>query len=296
VLILAACTQSKRGAVPLRRRLRHHEAAGSPAAVADTWGAALREPARGARRLTDLYKGGYWSAALDLRDSLPGADLGVVSAGLGFVPAAAAHSPYSATFSSGHPDSVPGASQSSGRAEWWQLLGASDRLRAAIDSARQVLVVLPNRYLDVVADDLLGRDRGHVLVFASECPRPLSDRLGERLFRVRAPMVRRLGTNVSALAPKAAAFALAGGAGELGRVHRRLATLMADSEQPLYPSREKQTPDQVAAWLRAALASDEPPTSATAALRSFRGSGRAFEQKRFHRLFHQVVESTRGTP
>lgn len=293
MLVLAACTQSKRGVVAPRRRLRQYTLDGDASVVAKSWAAALRGPVAGTSPLTHLYKGGYWSAAVELLRSLPGAELAVVSAGLGLVPATAVHGPYSATFSSGHPDSVPGASDSAGRAKWWGLLGASERLRAKVRQASRVFVVLPNRYLDVVADDLLASDRGHVQVFASACPRPLAAALGRRLFQVKAPMIRQLGTNVSALAPKAATFVLEGGRAENAELRRRFEQLEVEDEAALYPVRKKQTPQEVAEWLRSALATAEPPTSATAALRAFRASGRAFEQKRFHRLFREVVMDER---
>ena len=106
-------------------------------------------------------------------------------------------------------------------------------------------------------------------------------------------MVRRLGTNVGALAPSAANYLLAraGGTADLAGIHRLRADLSSAEEPPLYPVRARQSPAQVVAWLETALKGPEPPGSATAALRRFRDSGRAFEQKRFHRLYREARES-----
>lgn len=258
--------------------------------VASRWADTLLRQDPEPRELSHLYKGPYWSAALGLTELHPEAELFVVSAGLGLVSAGALHSAYSATFSSGHPDSVPGASTSEGRRSWWGLLNGSARLRRAVERSGRTLVVLPNRYLGVVADDLAAADRGQVIVFASSCPPALAELLGERLFRVRAPMVRELGSNVGALAPKAAAFAFPEPTTDLATARARFGQLDSVQDRALYPVRQKQSPEQVVEWLGVVLDGEEPPTSASAALRAFRASGRAFEQKRFHRLFHEVME------
>ncbi len=296
MLILSACTQSKRGILLSTRRLRAHTQRGeaaSAAGVAKAWAGALAESPGEALPIENLYKGAYWSAVLGLRKQMSGARLAVVSAGLGLVEGSASHASYSATFGSGHLDSVPGAENSKGRTDWWRLLGGSAALRARAREASPVIVVLPNRYLEVVADDLMAADRGQVVVFATSAPIRLTRGLGSRLIPLNSRMVRRLGTNVGALAPTAAQYLLskAGGATDISRIHRLLGDLSSPNEAPLYPVRSRQTPAQVAEWLEAVIGSPAPPSSATAALRAFRASGRAFEQKHFHRLYREITEA-----
>ena len=293
MLVLAACTQSKRGSVLSERRLRAHTAGGGAASeIANEWTRALAGHPGEPLAIEGLYKGAYWSAVLGLCSELPAWRLAVVSAGLGLVAGSSAHAPYAATFGSGHDDSVPGGETAEGRANWWRSLGGSDALREAVLEADQVVVVLPNRYLDVVADDLIAGDRGQTVVFAASAPARLGARLGRRLVPLNSKMVRRLGTNVGALAPGAASYLLARahGTADIAGIHRLLEDLSPVGEPPLYPVRARQSPPQVVAWLETVLRGPEPPASATAALRRFRDSGLAFEQKRFHRLYRETRE------
>lgn len=294
MLVLAACTHSKRGSLLPERRLRAHTSGGAGASdIAKEWARAIHAHPGEAVPVEGLYKGAYWSAVRGLCNELSADRLLVVSAGLGLIDGSSSHAPYSATFGNGHDDSVPGAATADGRANWWRSLGGSDALRGATLEADQVVVVLPNRYLEVVADDLVAGDRGHVVVFAASAPARLREHFGRRLVPLNSKMVRRLGTNVGALAPSAANYILAraGGTTDLAGIHRLLRDLSPVEEPPLYPVRARQSPAQVVGWLETALRGPEPPGSATAALRRFRDSGRAFEQKRFHRLYREARES-----
>ena len=299
MLILAACTQSKRGSILPQRRLRSHSSGGEAGPdVANEWSRALAAHPGEALHVEKLYKGAYWSAVLGLRNEVSANRLAVVSAGLGLIDGASSQAPYSATFGNGHDDSVPAAGTANGRAAWWRLLGGSQALRTAIYGADRVVVVLPNRYLDVVADDLIAGDRGQVVVFAASAPARLREHCGPRLVPLESRMVRRLGTNVGALAPRAASYLVtrAGGTTDIKGIHRFLSELSLAEEPPLYPVRARQSRDQVVAWLEAARRGPAPPSSATAALRRFRDSGLAFEQQRFHRLYRATRESWTELP
>lgn len=290
MLVLAACTQSKRGRVCPARQMRTHAAASTRVEeVLKSWQWATTA-AGDAMPLRGLYKGAYWSAAVALADALTGTLL-VASAGLGLVSIDRVAPVYSATFTPSHPDSILGAVSVEGRRRWWELLGGAEALRSALSDSDSTVVVLPDRYLEVVTDDLLAVEPDSLLVFAAGPSASLSEHLGARLIRLDARMVRALETNVGALAPKAAHFAL--GQMEfpwpLETVREAVRGLVADDAPPLYPVRERQTPQQVDRWIRQALEAADPPGSATAALRRFRASGRAFEQKHFHRRYRAIV-------
>ena len=287
MLVLAACTQSKRGAVSAARQMRAHRAGTSVAEIHRSWSSSL--PAEGRRPLRNLYKGSYWSHVTSLSDSL-NARLLVVSAGLGLSRAEEVHAPYSATFSPGNEDSVPGAETPRGRRLWWNELGGSHALRTALAS-EQTIVVLPNRYLEVVAADLAA-SKDRLLIFAASAPEALSS----RVVTLESRMVRPLKTNVGALAPAAARHLLSSTPSPWAPSALRTAAkaLVPSAAPPLYPVRERQTEEQVRDWLKTLAATSTLPSSATAALRLFRNDGRAFEQKRFHRLYHSVVSETAG--
>jgi hypothetical protein len=61
-------------------------------------------------------------------------------------------------------------------------------------------------------------------------------------------------------------------------------------DTPLYPKRKKCTEDEVRAWILDAWETSDPPSSKTEALRRFRSSGLGFEQKRFGRVYQQLVQ------
>ena len=70
----------------------------------------------------DLYAGEHWMVACGLPDLAGGGRirLWVCSAGYGLIPADAPVRPYAATFTGGHPDSVPGGAD--GATAWWHAL------------------------------------------------------------------------------------------------------------------------------------------------------------------------------
>lgn len=113
------------------------------------------------RPALELYAGEHWTMARRLADeSHTGTtiDLWVCSAGYGLIPAITPIVPYSATFSPGGPDSVPGPAT-----EWWAALGdwagpskGPRRLvdLAASDPSARYLFVLSAAYLRACHDDV----------------------------------------------------------------------------------------------------------------------------------------------
>lgn len=291
MLVVASCTQSKRGSPRPAARLRSYRDSGvSVPQICRSWQEGVAR-STAVRVVRDLYKGAYWAQVIALSEGL-GARVGVVSAGFGYITDQAKVPCYSATFSAGHPDSVPGASTADGRRAWWRLLGGDEGLSAALAESNTVVAVLPERYLDVVSPDLLAVPAERLIVFSTGCPPELAKHLEDRWIRLDARMVRSLGTNVSALAPTAALRALSRVEAQesIGAVAKVVETFVAADAPPLYPKRQRQTPDQVEAWIRRSIKATEPPTSASAALRRFRDEGLAFEQKRFHQLYRELLE------
>lgn len=274
--------------------MRDHRTLRVPYEVRESWTHALASGGHGLP-LSELYKGAYWFQATALARGL-GAELAVVSAGLGLVMAGQCRAPYSATFSPGHEDSVPEAGTADGRRRWWTALEGDAALQSVVAKAGLTIVVLPNRYLEVVTPDLLASRADQLLVFAATASSDLVAHLGPRLVRLESRMVRNLATNVGALAPAAARHLLipTDAPWEPSRLQSAAKAMVSDAAPPLYPVRRRQTEDQVRNWLEALAATSALPASATAALRQFRDDGRAYEQKRFHRLYHAVVSDLAG--
>lgn len=296
MFVLASCTQAKRGEPSERCLMRRHRDVGTAAAVVRPW---RRSTAMGRMRTRarHLYKGAYWHAVQSLREQT-GSNVYVVSAGFGLVRDEQELPAYSATFTPGHRDSVPGARTLQGRRAWWTLLGGSSGLDALDLEREALLVVLPDVYLRIVEEDLarlvsrFGPEK--VAIFGPRRRQHLQVALSEAWLGIESRMVRELGTNVSALAPAAAARCVPAMGERIDHDGCRalLSQLVPDGAPALYPNRRRCSEDEVRLWLSESLASSGSPTSATAALRAFRQQGLAFEQKRFHRLFHDVVANT----
>lgn len=290
MIVLAACTQAKRGSIPERLHLRAHQ--GDPRTVHRSWERALaaagdRVPAR------QVYKGGYWRGVQALREHL-GASVRVVSAGLGLISDETQISAYSATFVAGDPDSVPAAGTVNGRWTWWNLLNGSADLRK-LSLNEPLVVVLPATYLRLVESDLdaLAAQHGteQLVVFGpAEGPTGKDGALARVWVTTDARMAWKLGANVSALAPVVARHCLRDVRSTLDHDALRAiaATLLVGAIGPVYPKRARQTHAEVRAWIRDQLTQADPPSSATVALRRFREAGLAFEQRAFHYDFHQV--------
>lgn len=174
--VIVACTARKRGKIAHLRKLRHTDEA-PPWRRAWAWWSRLRaEDAhdRSARIPAQrLYIGEHWSVALQLPVAL--AVTGrvipwVASAGYGLVGWDAPLRAYSATFSSGLPDSVVrlvprGQRRSFLLAQWWNILstfsgpieGEPRRIAtlAAADPEASLIVVASPSYIHAMEPDLL---------------------------------------------------------------------------------------------------------------------------------------------
>lgn len=296
--VVAACTQSKRvapgPATSMRTYVSGVTEADEQARIAERWRSAMGRP-DGQVPLEALYKGGYWHAVSRVRrHARTGSRVHVMSAGAGLSAVDRRVQPYAATFNPRHDDSIPGAATREGRRTWWQLLGGDASLRALRGESGPVVFILPDSYLNVAGEDVCFlHDQlppGQCIVFGSRPTRSLAKRLKAGWVQLDARMTRVLRCNVSALAPSALLYCLEGlGEGAVFTVEharRRLATACAEDTPALYPKRVRRTPEQVSEWLVEELGGGDAPGSATAALRRFRAQGFAFEQKRFHRLFH----------
>lgn len=302
--IVTQCTDRKRIAVASHLRLRALRQK-TMASRAAAWVAELRAsletvPAR------DLYAGEHWVTMLDVLSVAEergfDASLWVASAGLGFVSAGEDVPAYSATFAAGVPDtvlredSIGGAQQ---RSEWWECLGTLTRTKRrpsledvvkAESSARFLFVVSP-AYLQALAPQLeraVGalKDPDQLAIVSSECPEVVSGPLSGHWVPSRAKL-----------------HAVVGGTriGQHARVARRLLESLSPRQTGAASMRKK-----AEAWLREApeaktynrqvktdsevkrFIRESDAASWSRALREFRGSGFACEQKRFRQLFSEA--------
>jgi len=324
VAVAVPCTDRKRGGHPApSARLRSVPAALPVDERAAQWvDRLLRERELGSPPpLSELYVGPGWTASMQLvagvAEALDGCVDGfVISAGLGLQrldQQGVGWPRYSATFASGHLDSVVADRrfQDQSASTWWSTLGQSAPLGGTTfaevaSSYDAVLVVASARYLRAVARDLAAAACSglKVVAFAASAPR-LSD-VDPWLVRIDA----RARSVVAASDARASADFVAFVARHLGEDLLDIAAArdfvehtLAGRTAPRRPRGTTAQPEEVRAFIEASLRAD-PDMRKGPLLRRWRDGGRAFEQKRFGAIYEDVVHDlrvarapdTRGVP
>jgi len=291
---LVACTASK--SLEPSRALQARRYRGLPLTEAlEAWSAAL-DAEHQRTTVARLYKGVYWSVARRLvQDThLPMRAL-VASAGLGVRGFDERVPSYAATFNHPELDTIPEGNYPSGRLWWWRHTGGRRRLRAvAEEPGARIAVALPGQYLHVALPDLIYLQNAlgprALTVFTTD--EAAIDELGGSAVPLEGRMSRVLGGTAGQLTVRALDHVVRSAERVQdvtpGRARRLMRDVLEEAPPRLYPQRKKQSQDEARAWIQAALDSDDPPTSATAALRRFRGEGLGHEQKRFTRIFREI--------
>jgi hypothetical protein len=302
--IVATCSDRK--SQPAAIRLRDAVGRSVPERFA-SWRSAVRE-AKGQRTIAeDLYQGGYWTIVRDL--PAIATEMGwrpklwVSSAGYGVVSNTKLLVPYSATFATGHADSVTGSSYDDlAMKKWWHCatsgrgaLGRSICSIAESDPRSTILVLASPMYLNAMAKDLAAstaqfRSRGALFIVSSKIPAS-EPGLEECWVPSRATLQTALGGALVSLHARAARHLLrAVSPGDF--VKENLSTMSKELEgearEPKKRSAGSAMSDaDVIAFIRTHLVGN-PKASHTGLLRQLRDSGKACEQGRFRRLFKQL--------
>lgn len=314
--IVASCTDRKRVPAPPELRLREIRAP-DIRTRARRWWDNLQAHSHSTTQAQDLYAGDHWRIVLELPALADRAHLRphlwVASAGYGLIPADAAIRPYSATFSRGHADSVVLGSTDQGAAaahrQWWQALSeevepASSRPRSISRLAKKnpharFLVVASPAYVAALEDDLrqaadVLRHPEQLIIVSTPSPLatgalaphwvPSSAHLQEQMGGARLSLHARVARDILQRVQTEAGFL------DAPRVQEHYARLIQRSAPPKRYERTPMTDDEVRQFIERALHAEALSCSAT--LRRLRDSGRACEQQRFKRLFHQLKERT----
>ncbi|MCB9759485.1 MAG: hypothetical protein H6739_06565 [Alphaproteobacteria bacterium] len=225
----------------------------------------------------------------------------VVSAGLGLVDVQDRVPSYAATFTPGTRDSIPSDPTGVTARRWWWGLGGVEKFRRQVIEAKdpRLISAMPFRYLDAAQPGLLQFVEAHgserLVILGTENQKARFPEFAESWADLDLSMVHALGGTAGQLTARALRW-VCDQVHEPGQITpsavRKMVAPLADPDAPpLYPKRIRRSPEEVRRWILAALAGEDPPTSATGALRRFRGEGNAFEQKRFGRLYHELVLS-----
>ena len=308
--ILVACTKRKKQPVSHRLRLRGVRR-GDPVDVAQRWSQRLAESSVVRVSGVDLYAGDHWKIATELpalanEFSVP-ADLWVVSAGYGLVPAGAHLAPYSATFSDGDPDAVfdrlPDFDRAAALAVWWRALtecrgpvAESPRSIEALarSSPRSPIVVIASpKYLNAIEADLIqarrslgrpdqliiisagGRGKGLLAENTLHCSADYQGTLGGSLMSLNVRVARWLVSNV----PETP--------WTVGLFEEALQQLPKSDKAKAVPKRAAMSDAEVCRFIDEAF-QNEDGLRHSSLLRRYRDAGYACEQKRFSRLFKEV--------
>lgn len=240
-----------------------------------------------------LYKGGGWAIAKKIHYKVGelGGSVGVVSAGLGLVTFSETAPGYDITFTPGSVDSVPGSCTPEARSAWWSDLGGREKLMQLVKVVQPtvILTALPSAYLDAVALTLAElstmSDSMSICVLTSGASSFAQAHLSEALVQVNARKALDLGGSVGQILLSTARFVVEHMTNEynLGRSDiQQLIQQLPSRCGPLYPARARQGADHLRMWLRAVCNSDNPPRSASDALRRYRDGGYAYAYKAFH--------------
>ncbi len=311
--IIAGCTDRKRlrAGSPMQLRAVADE---DVAAQLGAWWTLLTKAGSPRLAARELYVGGHWAVVRELPSIArrKGFDptLWVASAGYGFLRADDAICAYSATFAPGHEDSVAHAAGGAGakavNRRWWALLskrrlsGSAPRSVSALarsDPDATFLVIASPWYLTALRDDLLGAlhhlgDPERLLIVSSG--NADDGRLTSNLVPSTARLlsVHGVGNRISLHAQTARRILKTAKPGRLtaGAVRKRYERLNSRLPPPTLPDRSRRTDDEVRRFIGNALRRS-PTTSRTSLLRDFRNAGHQCEQKRFSRLFGDVVRS-----
>jgi hypothetical protein len=296
-LVITSCTHRKRAPAPQQLQARSLPR-GNLVEVAARWQARLcvAEPVMRAR---ELYCGRGFGEALATADSM-GADLAIVSAGLGIVAEKSLVPSYSMTLSDRSPDGLARiVSGSFVAADWWQTLmkpyGTS--LATIARNYPLTIIALPGTYLALVAEDLLTLDEDElraVRLVGSRSGKRVPERLHPQLLpyderfesirpgtRADSPQrcVRHFAESIWPALRTADAITHA------AAVRRAL----EHQRPPPTVRRAKLTDAEIIALIRRS-----DPNSASAGLRLLRDKyNAACEQTRFQKLFRTAQEAPR---
>jgi hypothetical protein len=300
------CTASKTLSVPPCCRLGSLSAGGLEPR-AEGWLQQLAAVELPRRTALELYSGAHWRAVRGILDRHSDVSVWVCSAGFGLVNTSARLCSYSATFSTGHPDSVGAPAD---RQRWWGLLAEWEgpepgRSRSLAELARRspalpLLVALSEPYLAATTADLsaareqLARPELLSIICVGA---PKRHPLAGHFLPVVSALRTLVGGALVSLNARLAARLFDEHHGEwiFPALHRRVARWTDRGSPPSRPCRRRLSDEEIRGFIRGELAQSPPARPATL-LRRLRGLNLACEQGRFTRLFRQEIAGNGHNP
>jgi hypothetical protein len=295
VVFVVACSERKRSHAADELRLRSVDAR-DLRDRAMTWRKRLRKAEVSRVRADSLYAGEHWTVAADAYRHLlrwnSRSELWVVSAGHGLIRADTPIASYSATFASGHADSVWRGSVDGDRRSslltWWDCVTATHLAEIVADVAGSPLVVAAGcAYVDALDADLdsaiAADETGERVAVVSAG----AERSARAFLPVGRGQLGLVGGTVSALNARVLRLLALTADDHHFRVSSMAAVLKreAATASPWRPPVRAQASDAEIARAVLELRSSDAKLSRTKALQAVRAAGVACEQHRFARIW-----------
>jgi hypothetical protein len=276
----------------------------------NSWALKLTAEQDDAKPAAEVYKGDHWSVvrSIGLIKSPTKINVWIASAGYGLISPASKIVPYAATLSPRHEDSV--AKNSEERRAWWAgMIEAPPISPAKLPKSLQevarkfpsspLVVAASSEYIDAMTDDILGAqgrldDPSLLSILCRKGAAP--PELREGSITLRADLSTVLGGALTSLNARVLRWLVVQESEKLTAqaISRLLAGLACQSKARVIPKRTKLTDDEVKQQIYDAIETASR-VSKTALLKTVRESGLAVEQRRFARIYNEVlVEAVRG--
>jgi hypothetical protein len=270
-----------------------------------SWTKRLSDVGHAVLPATEVYQGDHWSVvrSIGLLTPLGHVNIWIASAGYGLITPTSPIAPYAATLSPRHLDSV--ARDSNERREWWSglierpLVADLTVPRSLRDVARKfkhspLLVASSSEYIDAMANDLVAarEELEDPILLSVLCRKGAAPpELRDVSITLQASYSSVLGGALTSLNVRVLRWLIEQSTAKLTRhtVAQLLAELAAQSTVQPIPKRAKLTDAQVKDQIHAAL-HVTARISQSALLRVVRNNGLAVEQRRFARIYNEVME------
>lgn len=310
--VVVTCTKQKRFPVDSDCQLRAI-GRGTVSSRVREWRRRLSNRNRNRVSAEQLYAGDHWAMVRSFRSSHFNVDIWICSAGYGLINMKDKLTPYSATFSSPHADSVchnvTDCNESEAPRIWWDRMAkwpsrASGRPRSLLELAqgfpnRGILMVASETYLKAIADDLRAAantlsDR-ELLSIVSSGSRTLGG-LTEHLVPCDARLQYVVNGARRSLNTRIASKIISESRNvpRLCTLKRKFQKLLAKQPEITRYDRTPLSDEEVRTFISTSLRKDASYTH-TRLLRMLRDQGNACEQSRFAMLYREVREQCNGT-
>jgi len=311
VNLVVTCTKDKHAPIDPACRIRDLPP-GPIEKRMEQWADRMRDRQFDRVSVRDLYAGDHWSVVRSIDSKYFQINTWVCSAGHGLIQLSDRVTPYSATFSGNHPDTVIGPAcndlPGEARKHWWQLLAKKVRAGrgtprtlkalASRDPKAALIIVASGVYLEAVEDDLQNARQEladpDLLSIISAGGRP-SNGLASHLVPCDARLQHAVGGARRSLNTRVARHTIqtAKTLPTLPKLKRRLKAMLEEQPELAKYERKTMSDEEVMEYIAGEL-SRNPKLKASPLLRKLRDSGRACEQKRFGRLYRRVAGAPGG--